>query len=170
VLGIFILFCYFSLEEIEISSKEIALSSKISTSGNYYAILKIPKINLSQEIFPTSSPMNNVDKNILLHDESILPSVSPSHVILASHSGTSNIAYFKNLYKLKVNDLVYFYYNDYLYTYEIMKIEEQPKTGTLYLSVEYTDILTLITCTKNNNQTQTIYYSKLQNKENIVKN
>ena len=52
--------------------------------------------------------------------------------------------------------------------YEIKEIETQPKTGTLALKRISDHMLTLITCTKNNKNTQTIYYADLKNKEKIL--
>ena len=49
-----------------------------------------------------------------------------------------------------------------------MKFQE--KTGILYLQEENRDMITLITCTKNDSTTQTIYYGILKNKEKIAKN
>ena len=54
--------------------------------------------------------------------------------------------------------------------YEIIDIEYQNKTGILYLKEENEDMITLITCTKNDSTTQTIYYGILKNKEKIAKN
>ncbi len=140
-----------------VNNKEI--NAKILKHDNYFAILEIPKINLKKELYQDEK--NNVDQNIYVHPKSIFPNQNKSHVILASHSGSSSIAYFKNLYKLKVNDEVKLYYNQNIYIYNIKEIEYQAKTGTLYLKQDYSNLLTLITCTYQNNKTQTIYYAKL---------
>ena len=144
-------------------SNEKTIESKIATN-NYYALLTIPKINLNQEIYPLTSKENNVNQNLQLIKGSTMPTENISNVIIAGHSGSGLHAYFKDLYKLQVGDTLNFLYSNYLYTYEIKEIEYQAKTGELYLKEEYPHMLTLITCTKNNSKTQTIYYCKLLKK------
>ena len=83
-------------EEIVIEQKETV---------NYMAILEIPKINLKRGLFDKNSSNNNVDKNIYILNETTLPDEQiNSHIILAAHSGTANISYFRNLDKLDIND------------------------------------------------------------------
>lgn len=164
-----LLLAYPSFLEIKANKKENELSSKIITENKYYAILEIPKINLQKELYPINNSKNNLNKNLLLHEKSRMPDNTNSNVIIAGHSGTSNIAYFKNLYKIKIKDIVRLYYYSFLYTYEIKEINFQPKTGILKLKENYKNTLTLITCTKNDNTKQTIYYGELKNKEKIVK-
>ena len=156
-------------KEIEIKeNKENMASIKESeVKNNYFAILEIPKINLKQELFPINSSQNNVNKHLYVHKESIFPQENNSNVIIAGHSGSSKIAYFKNLYQVTIGDLIYLYYNNKLYTYEVKEIEYQNKTGTLYIKKDYDNELTLITCTKNDDTHQTIYYSNLIAKKNL---
>ena len=121
------------------------------------AVLEIPKINLKRGIYDKSNINNNVDKNIFILNESILPSEEVnSHILLASHSGNSYISYFRNLYKLNINDKVYFYYQGIKYIYEISDKYEIEKTGTIKLSFDNHDDITLITCINNTNK-QLIY-------------
>ena len=61
------------------------INHKISEHKPYYAILKIPKINLKQELFPLDNPDNNVDKHILLLKESTLFEQNKSNIIIAGH-------------------------------------------------------------------------------------
>ena len=50
------------------------------------------------------------------------------------------------------------------YTYRIVNIYTQPKTGKLAIYRDYSKTtLTLITCTNNDSTTQTIYISELIN-------
>ena len=163
------LLVHLSFLKTEILATTFEVTAKISSPNSYYAILKIPKISLNQEIYPLNNTKNNLNKNLLLHELSRMPDNEKSNVIIAGHSGTSTIAYFKNLYKLKIHDLAILYYNNFIYTYEIKEIAYQPKTGILHLKENYSHLLTLITCTKNDNNSQTIYYAELKNKEKIVK-
>ena len=143
------------------------ISEKLSNK-TYYAILDIPKINLKKELYPLNDPQNNVNKTLYVLKESLFPkSDTKSNIIIAGHSGNGKNAYFKNLYKLNIADLIKIYYQNILYSYQIKEIEYQNKVGTLYLKEDYSDMLTLITCTKGNKKTQTIYYAELINTEKM---
>ncbi len=128
----------------------------------YLAFLEIPKINLNQGILPKTSYYNNVNYHVQILDISDLPDVINGNMVLASHSGSSNIAYFKNLYKLTKDDMAYIIYNNKKYSYQIVNIYNQVKKGSLNI---YRDInkttLTLITCTKDDKNSQTVYILEL---------
>lgn len=135
--------------------------SKSDTSNNYepyLAVLKIPKLNLERGFYDKTSPLNNVDYNILFHSNSDYPDKLNGNVILASHSGTSSISYFKNLYKLELGDEAQINYKNTTYTYKVVNIYKEEKDGTIaiYRNKEKST-LTLITCTKNDNAKQTVY-------------
>ena len=135
--------------------------SKSDTSNNYepyLAVLKIPKLNLERGFYDKTSSLNNVDYNILFHSNSDYPDKLNGNVILASHSGTSSISYFKNLYKLESGDEAQINYKNTTYTYKVVNIYKEEKDGTIaiYRNKEKST-LTLITCTKNDNTKQTVY-------------
>ena len=100
--------------------------------------------------------------NIQTINPSDYPDVEKGNLILAAHSGTSSISYFKNLYQLTTNDKINILYNNQKYVYNIVKIYTVPKTGevAIYRNEEKTT-LTLITCTKNDDTTQTVYIAEL---------
>lgn len=167
IIGIFLLFIYFSIiiynyfnrVKLEINNKNY-INNFFDTTNNlneskndeYIAILEIPKINLKRGIYSIGNPLNNVDKNIYLVKESIFPgSNSISHIILASHSGNSDISYFKNIKKLNLNDYIYFYYDNIRYMFKIVNIYEVNKTGNIELILNNNDI-SLITCKGENKQ------------------
>ncbi len=151
------------IKEFNKEKEEKLLVQKITNKEEYYAILEIPKINLKKEIYSTDDKRNDVEKNILVHENSIFP----QNIILASHSGNRSNAYFKDLYKLKLKDYIIVYYQNKVYKYIIEEIEEQNKTGNLYLKEDLNERIILITCTKNNNKTQMIYYGKLKSISDI---
>lgn len=135
--------------------------SKSDTSNNYepyLAVLKIPKLNLERGFYDKTSSLNNVDYNILFHSNSDYPDKLNGNVILASHSGTSSISYFKKLYKLELGDEAQINYKNTTYTYKVVNIYKEEKDGTIaiYRNKEKST-LTLITCTKNDNTKQTVY-------------
>lgn len=124
----------------------------------YMAILNIPKIGLERGFYDKNSSLNNVDYNILFHKDSNYPDELNGNVILASHSGTSSVSYFKNLYLLEKGDIAYLTYKNNTYTYKIISIYYEDKDGSLAIyRYKNKNILTLITCTKNDNTKQTIY-------------
>ncbi len=132
----------------------------------YVGYLSIPKINLKKGFTNIDSNYNNVNKNIQILNSSDYPDKENGNVILASHSGNSSVSYFKDLYQLNKGDLVYIEYNNINYTYKIVNIYTVLKTGQVEV-IRNKDIstLTLITCTKNDKTTQTVYISELINKE-----
>lgn len=170
IIGLITLISTYSIEtiaEAKIENENIKEVEQKIEVKKYFAIVEIPKIDLKREIFEITKKENNVEKNIYVHPTSIFPDKSGGNVILASHSGSAKNAYFKNLYELSKNDIINLYYKDNIYEYSIDEIEYQNKTGKLYLKPKTNNII-LITCTKNNKKTQTIYYASLKNIKKIV--
>lgn len=169
LIGLFFIILGIMFPTIKVQKEEIIESQnkkeleKKEEGNSFFALLEIPKIGLKKELFPVSDKENNVDKNIYLHPKSILPDNKSSNVIILGHSGYGSSAHFKNLYKIHTSDVVNLEYEDKIYEYEIKEIEIQKKSGTLSLKKEYKDMITLITCTKNDNFSQTIYYGMLKN-------
>ena len=163
ILGILIPVISFSRNKLNENREERLLAQKINNNENYFAIIDIPKIKLKKELYEINNIENDVNKNILVHKNSTFP----NNIILASHSGNKSNAYFKNLYKLQLKDVVHIYFQNKLYEYIIEEIEDQDKTGNLYIKEEFEERLILITCSKNNNKTQTLYYAKLKSIRDI---
>ena len=120
---------------------------------NYIAVLEIPSINLKKGLVNIDNFYNNINYNVEIIKGSELPDVSNGNLVLAAHSGNSNISFFKNLYKLKTNNNIYIYYNNKIYTYKIFDEYQIDKTGQLkYLKENNKRIITLITCIPNTNK------------------
>ena len=132
---------------------------------NYIGYLRIPKIELNRGFYGINSKLNDVSKNIYVHPASTFPVIcNANNLILASHSGSSSISYFKNLYKLELEDDIYLEYNGTNYHYKIKNIYTVPKNGTVALRVnQEVSTISLITCTKSDKSTQTIYICELVN-------
>lgn len=134
----------------------------------YIGSLEIPKINFNKGFTSLDSPYNSVNKNIEVVKKSSYPDKEKGNFILAAHSGNSYLAYFRNLYQLTIGDKAYVNYKNKKYTYKIVNIYEQEKTGKIAI---YRDLdkstLTLITCTKNSHTKQTIYILELESVINI---
>lgn len=133
---------------------------------SYIAILEIPKIDLKKGIYKMESKYNKVSRNIAILSPSDYPDVVNGNFVLAAHSGTGYLSFFRYLYKLNTGDMAYVYYDNYKYTYEITYIYTQQKTGTINVYRPYNkSTLMLITCTKNDESTQTVYVAELIKKE-----
>lgn len=155
-----------TVEELETNEVINEDDNSIKTTNNYIAVLEIPTINLKRGLVDKNSPNNNVNQNIYMVKDTILPDESSvSHIILASHSGNSYVSYFKNLHKLDINDEVYFYYMNIKYTYNIYKIYEVDKTGSIELKSTNSSDITLITC-KDSSKKQIVVLGTLKDKIN----
>lgn len=141
-------------------------SSGPSANISYVGILEIPKINLKKGFLDMDSPYNNVDKNVTVIQTSTYPDVENGNLILAAHTGNSYVSFFTRLHELQIGDFAYITYKQKKYTYQLVDIYTQPKVGTISI---YRDInkttLTLVTCTKGNLTTQTIFILELTNVE-----
>ena len=143
-------------------------NSKQQTKKNNYYIgyLEIPKVDFKRGFVDINSKDNVVGKNISIISGSKYPDVDKGNFIIAGHSGTGIHSYFKNLYKLKTGDKAYVYYKDVKYTYKIVKIYKQPKNGSVSIYRNYNKTtLTLVTCTKNDKKSQTVYIAELESKD-----
>lgn len=141
-------------------------SKPIDYSSYYVGTLEIPKIKLKKGFLEINSPYNNVNKNVTVIQTSTYPDVENGNFILAAHTGTSSVSFFTKLHDLVLGDLAYINYKQKKYTYELVNIYTQPKVGSvsIYRNTEKTT-LTLITCTPNNQETQTIFILELINVE-----
>lgn len=121
--------------------------------------LIINKINLDMPLYNIESKKNNIEENITILKESILPPNKESIVFLAAHSGTSKISYFNNLDKLEINDTIFLTINNTENTYQIINIYKQKKNGYINVNKENKDQLILTTCDPNDNKYQLIINS-----------
>ena len=81
--------------------KELNVDIEEAYSDNYVGRLIIDKINLNEGFYNLYNPLNNVDYGLEVLTPSIMPNNKNSIVFIASHSGNSEISYFKNLNELK---------------------------------------------------------------------
>ena len=140
-------------------------NNKSNASQNeYVAVVEIPSINLKRGLVSKDSPLNNIKYNISILPESDTPDSVDGNVILASHSGNTRVAFFKDLYKLKLSEYVYIYYDKYKYTYEIIEIDNQEKTGTISIKNANYPTLILTTCNQQDKNKQLVISAKLIDK------
>ena len=151
------------VEEQEGENEEEEEESDTYTD-EYIGYLTIPKINLNKGFVDKRSSENDVEKNIMVIEGSNYPNVKKGNFIIAGHSGTGWKAFFNELYRLNIGDEAYVTYKGKKYTYKITNIYKQPKTGKIAIYRNYDKTtLTLITCTNNDDTTQTVYIAELDN-------
>lgn len=125
----------------------------------YFFILNIPTINLSEKVYYYNDDNNNVDKGIYLAKDYDFKTLNGS-IILASHSGNSEISYFKNLHLLKKDDVVNIECNGSNYFYKIDKKYKINKNGKFKYNNDDRTIY-LITCDKKNKKKQLVFMGKI---------
>lgn len=149
-------------ETVPTTTKKAPVIKTIDYSKYYIGDISIPKIDLKRGFVSKDSKYNNVNRNIYIVPSSDYPDVENGNFILAAHSGTSSISFFKNLYKLENGDLVDITYNNKEYHYKISNIYTDIKDGDVAIKRNKNkNTLTLITCTKGDKETQTIYICEL---------
>ena len=109
----------------------------------YIGILEIPKIGFNKGFYSKASSLNNVKFNLKILAVSAYPDEPKGNVIIIGHSGNYSNSYFANLYQLVRGDTA-----TITYTVTIYRDKTQ-------------NTLTLITCTKDDETTQTIYIMNL---------
>ena len=148
------------LEDIE---ENIEQEEEISNNKtySYMAVIEIPKIKLKQGFFDKKSYYNHVDRNIKILNESDLPNKKFGNVILVGHSGIGQVAYFKKIHSLALEDEIIIYYRKLKYIYKVLDIYDIDKTGYIKLK-DWVDksTLTLITCHSNKDK-QIVVVSEL---------
>ena len=91
-----------------------------------------------------------------------MPDVKNGNLILAAHRGNSSVSFFDKLYKIKRRDKAIITYGGKTYTYELVSSYEESKDGSLTIKRNANvNTLTLITCTRNNKKTQTVFIFEL---------
>ena len=139
---------------------EILYKNNEANEDNSYGRIEINKIGLYEYFYDINDERNNVDKGIEVLKPSIMPDKENSRLFLASHSGNSNISYFKNIDKLEYNDEVLIHLKNKCYKYKVIDKYEIIKNGTLDVREIEDNTLILITCIRNTNR-QLIIICKL---------
>lgn len=135
------------IKEETTTEKKSQSQNKKSEEEKYIASIKIPKINLEKGLVSKGNKNNNVKKNIQILKDSDSPEKENGNVILAAHSGTSKVAFFRDLYKLTIEDEVIITYNKKIYKYKVTNIYDIDKTGKAQIIRNHgKNTLTLITC------------------------
>ena len=156
----------YDVNTTEVNTDEETNTKNYQDIESYIGYLEIPKIKFKRGFYNITSKLNTVEANIEIIKGSDMPDVTNGNLIIAGHSGTGWKAFFKNLYKLEVGDEAIVTYAGINYKYKITNIYIQKNTGTVSIKRNYDkSTLTLITCTKDDSSTQTIYIAELYNVE-----
>lgn len=142
--------------------KENKQQNYVVDYSKYFGVLEIPKIGLKRGFYNVGNRYNNIEYNVTMVSGSKLPDVPNSNLILMAHSGDAYISYFAYLYRLNIGDSAYITLNGRKYHYNIVNIYEVQKNGIVRIKRNTNKTtLTMITCTKNNDYTQTVYIAEL---------
>lgn len=153
---------YLSIIKISESPKNIFDNFKIIYNkndlkeNNQIGYIKINSLNIDEKLYKINSPENTVDKHVTILKESIFPDNDNSIVFIAAHSGTGDIAYFKNLDLIKENDTIILNLNNKNYEYYVKEMWEEPKNGYININKEEKKQLILTTCSPKNYRKQLI--------------
>ena len=148
------------------TTEENEESASFQDVESYIGYLEIPKIGFRRGFYNIDSNLNTVESNIEIIKGSDMPNITNGNLIIAGHSGTGWKAFFNKLYKLEIGDEAIVTYSGINYKYKITNIYKEKNTGTVSIKRNYDKTtLTLITCTKDDSSTQTIYIAELYSTE-----
>ena len=82
-------------------------NQEIQSNVNYLAVIEIPNISLNTGIVMSDSNYNTMNKHVSIYPTSDMPNIDNGNFILFAHNGSSRVSYFRNIYKLDVNDKIY---------------------------------------------------------------
>ncbi|MDO4996812.1 MAG: sortase [Bacilli bacterium] len=126
--------------------------------SKYVGVLEIPKIGLKRGFYGSDNRYNNIQYNVAVIRGSEFPDVDRGNLILMAHSGNAYISYFRYLYKLELGDMAYVTFKGKKYTYTLVNTYDVPKVGQAKIIRNFDKTtLTLITCTHNSDDYQSIY-------------
>ena len=154
---------FYNIEEdiIEDTTIEPQKVEEVKEQINYIAVLKIPKIGLERGLVDPNSYLNNVNYNLEFIKGSSMPDQENGNVIIAGHSGSARISYFRKLDQLVIGDKASLNYKGKVYNYKIVDIYDIDKTETAEIIREKNkSTLTLITC-RHNTKKQIVVIAEL---------
>ncbi len=117
------------------------------------AKLTIPAISLEQYLYDKDDDRSNLDERLIFLQSSDYPYEEKGNVVIVGHSGFGEVAYFKNLYRLKLGDIIILNYNNKEFIYKIVDMYKVYKTGEVEIVRDSNKkAITLITCYGNKEQ------------------
>lgn len=159
---------FFELQEEkeDITSKNQD-TRKETEEEEFVGILSIPSIQLKKGFYNINSKKNTVDVGLEVLKGSRMPNEDNSSLVIAGHSGTGYLAFFKDLDKVEKGSLIDVYYNQMKYTYQLEETTITEKTGEIKIEKEAdSQTLILTTCNpKNRDKEQLTLIASLIKKE-----
>ncbi|MDE6142398.1 MAG: sortase [Bacilli bacterium] len=153
------------IDEVEPTTTVVSQNpvSNEDRRDNYIGYLEVPDVKIKRGFVAMDSKYNSVGYNVMLIEGSEMPDVKNGNLILAAHRGNSSVSFFDKLYKLNMGAEASVTYNNKKYTYKLKYIYTVPKVGKITIS-RNGDIntLTLITCTRDDKKTQTVFVFELE--------
>ncbi len=132
------------------------INEKINNNDDSIGNIKIEKLGINNRLYDLNNEKNNVDQNVTILEGSIEPDKNNSIMFIAAHSGTGEIAYFKDLDKLNKNDEVILDYKGNEYKYKVVEKWETNKDGDIEVTKTDENQLVLTTCSPSNETKQLI--------------
>lgn len=115
----------------------------IKEDDSYLFRLVIPSIDLDKVIYGNNSELNNVDDNVEILSES---DIENGVYFFAGHSGNGDNCYFNHVKELDIGDIIYVYYGDKKFIYEVVEKYFIIKSGFMEVDENLVNVLFLITC------------------------
>ena len=151
-----------TINKIEVKKEEIVERISTKIEEKELIIIEIPKINLKGKIYNKNSILNNIDKNIVIMNESDMPSDKGGIIIIGAHSGYGIYAYFKDLNKLDIDDMVILTYQNKKYYYKVVEFHLDSKDGSISINnINKKNKLFLFTCNPNDKNNYLVYNLEL---------
>lgn len=142
--------------------KSFKVDKIIKKKDDNIGYIEIKKINLNKKLYSPNSIKNDVNKNVTILKDSTFPNEKESTMIIAAHSGTGKLAYFKNLNKLTKGDMIKLNINNKTYQYIVQNKWEVVKTGTIIFPFSEHKQLILTTCSPTKDNYQLIIDCKIK--------
>lgn len=148
----------------EEKAEEVKEEDEVLGVDDYIGYLEVPDVGIKRGFVSLESKYNTVGYNVTQIVGSTMPNVKNGNLILAAHRGNSSVSFFENLYKLEDGAKAYITYKGKTYEYTLKYRYTEPKDGSLTIRRNGdATTLTLITCTRNDKKTQTIFIFELSN-------
>lgn len=153
------------INEEDLSNVEVDLEDqqKEEIKDGYIGYLEVPDVNIKRGFVALDSKYNSVSYNVMLIEGAEMPDIKNGNLILAAHRGNSSVSFFENLYTLSDNAIAKITYKNKVYTYRLKNRYLEDKDGVLTITRNAdVNVLTLITCTRNDKLTQTVFIFELE--------
>ncbi len=137
---------FLPLSIMKISTDSPTIIPIIEAKQEEIGTLVIDKIHIQEPLYPKDSSKNTIEEHVSILKESTLPDHENSTLILAAHSGTANVSFFKDLNQLEINDKVIIIYQNKTYQYLVKEIWKEKKNGYIHINKENKRQLVLTTC------------------------